>query len=117
MDLNLEDDAVKYFNETLLREELRVFLEASGLPTEICTDNDKWRRFRKKLAGVIEDAPLELRASNKLTPTHFIKSLVVKNKSTDEALNVEWKFACHSNPVVEVKGGKMKLIGKAPANP
>ena len=107
--MKLEDDVVEVFNETSLREELHAFLEPFGLPTELCTDSANWYCFRKKLAGVIEDAPLELRSSKTANPTHFIESIIVKNKSTDDALHVEWQVVFHSRPIVEVKGGKMTL--------
>jgi|ERR1035438_7919986 hypothetical protein len=115
VDLKLEDEAFSFFNETLLREQLSAFLESVGLPTELCTDDTNWHYFRKKLAGVIEDAPLELKASKTPNPTHFIESVIVKNKSTEVALDVEWSMVFHSRPIVEVKGGKMKLRTKVPA--
>jgi len=115
VDLKLEDEAFSFFNETLLREQLSAFLESVDLPTELCTDDTNWHYFRKKLAGVIEDAPLELKASKTPNPTHFIESVIVKNKSTEVALDVEWSMVFHSRPIVEVKGGKMKLRTKVPA--
>ena len=114
VDLKLEEEAVEFFNETSLREQLGTFLESVGLPTAICTDDMNWQDFRKKLAGVIEDAPLELKPSKTPNPTHFIESLIVKNKSTDIALNVEWSMVMHSQPIVKVKCGTMKLKTKVP---
>jgi hypothetical protein len=96
---------------------LRTFLESSDLPTEICTDPVRWYAFRKRLAGVIEDVPLELRPSRVPNPTHFIESVIIKNKSTDDALNVEWQMVLHSHPLVELKNGKMRLKGKRPVKP
>jgi hypothetical protein len=117
IDLRLEEEAVSFFNETLLREQLRTLLGSVGLPTELCTNDTNWHDFRKKLAGVIEDAPLELKPSKTPNPTHFVESLIVKNKSTDAALNVEWSMVMHSQPIVEVNGGKMKLKTKVPTKP
>ncbi len=114
VDLKLEDEAVAFFNETLFREQLSALLESVGLPTELCTDDTTWHDFRKKLAGVIEDAPLELKPSKASKPTHFVERVIVKNKSTDYALNVEWETVMHSHPIVEIKDGKMKLKTKAP---
>ncbi|HEY1947035.1 MAG TPA: hypothetical protein VGG97_08520 [Bryobacteraceae bacterium] len=120
VDTTLEDEAVDFTEERLLRDQLRTFLESSDLPTEICTDPARWEAFRKRLVGVIEDVPLELRRSERSAtpatkeskPTHFVESVIVKNKSTDDALNVEWKMVMHSQPVIRVKDGKMKLIEK-----
>jgi hypothetical protein len=113
IDISLENAVVKVCDETLLREELRTFLESLRLPKTICTDSLNWFHFRKKLASVIEDTPLELRPSKK--PTHFIKCMVVKNKSTDDALKVEWEVVFHSHPLAQVEDdGKMKLKAVRP---
>ena len=113
VDIKLESEAISFFNETLLREQLFELLRSVGLPTDLCTKDTKWYEFRKKLAGVIEDAPLELKPAKTQSPTHFIESIIVKNKSTDIALNIEWRFMFHSAPVVTVKDGKMKLKTKS----
>jgi hypothetical protein len=117
VDTTLEGKAVDFFDERLLRDELRTFLESSDLPTEICTEPVRWHAFRKRLVGVIEDVPLELRPSKAPNPTHFVESVIVKNKSTDDALHVEWQMVMHSHPLVEVKNGKMRLKGKRPVKP
>jgi hypothetical protein len=114
VDVALANKADEFFNERLLREELRTFLQISGLPIDICTDSSRWYRFRKTLAGVIEDVPLELRPSKDANPTHFVESVTVKNKSTDEALNVEWQMNMHTQPEIRVKDGIMSLIGRHP---
>jgi len=120
VDSTLEGKAVDFFHERLLRDELRTFLESSDLPTEICTDAIRWHAFRRRLVGVIEDVPLELRPS-KANPTHFVEGVIVKNKSTEDALNdalnVEWHPVMHSHPLVEVKNGKLRLKGKRPVKP
>jgi hypothetical protein len=114
VDIDIENEFVAFFDESLLRRELQAFLEEIGLPTEICTDTAKWHDFRKKLASIIEDSPLELKASKNAPPTHFIKGVIVKNKSTDKALHVEWEMVYHSTVIVEVKDGKMKVKQKLP---
>jgi hypothetical protein len=105
-----EDEAVHFITFGLLRDQLRMFLESSDLPTEICTDPARWDAFCKRLAGVVEDVPLKLFSQG--DPTHFVKSIIVKNKSTNDALNVEWEKVMHSQPVIAIKDGKMTLIGK-----
>jgi hypothetical protein len=117
VNIDLETAAVKIFDETLLRQELQHFLESLSLPADICIDSSNWHDFRKKLAAVIEDSPIELKASKKPKPTHFLKGIVVKNKSTDDALKVEWKCLYHSHPIVQVKDGKMTLKDKVPVKP
>ncbi len=114
IETKLEDEMVDFFDERTLRAELRTFLESSDLPAEICTDAARWRAFRKMLAGVIEDVPLELRTSD---PTHFIKIVIVKNKSTEDTLHVEWQMVMHSHPLVEIMSGKMRLEGTRPVKP
>lgn len=116
-DVALEAQAEEFMDERLLRDELRAFLESSDLPLEICTDSGRWDAFRKRLAGVIEDVPLKLLPSKASDPTHFVESVIVKNKSTEDALHVEWGLVTHSNPIIKIKNSKIKLIGKRPIKP
>lgn len=46
------------------RETFSHFLEAYGLPTRICEDDERWHEFLKYYAGVIEDGSLSCRASD-----------------------------------------------------
>lgn len=112
LDTTLEDKAIEFFDERRLRDELRMFLESSDLPQHLCLDPSLWQGFRKRLAGVIEDVPLELRPLRASNPTHFVESVIVKNKSTNDTFHVEWQMIMHSQPLVEIAGGKMTLKGK-----
>ena len=115
--LELKDEALGFLNERQLQDELRTFLGSSDLRTEVCTDPVRWHAFRKRLAGVIEDVPLELRPLKTPNPTHFVESVILKNKSTAKRLNVEWELVMHSVPVVEFKDSKSRLVAKRPIEP
>lgn len=117
IELAVEDEAVAYLEERRLRAEMSACLRASGLPTDLCDDDKRWYGFRKSLAGVIEDAPLELLPSKNIKPTHFIERVVVKNKSTEDGLYVEWQFILHSKPILEFKDGRMRVRATQPAKP
>jgi len=41
-----------------LKEELRIFLEANNLPTELLEDHSKWSIFKKLLVEILMDCPL-----------------------------------------------------------
>lgn len=117
IDLAVEDEAVAFFDEEKLRTEMSGCLLATGLPTDLCANDKRWYDFRKSLAGVIEDAALELRPSKTSSPTHFIESVIVKNKSTEDALHVEWQYILHSYPIIEIKDSRMSLKATQPAKP
>jgi hypothetical protein len=119
VDVKLEDDIVKFTNFNRLQEDLIAFLKGIGLSTGICTDSEKWFRFKKKLVGVITDAPPELQRDLRKTPknqnsTKFVKSIFIKDKSVGKEISTEWHMSLHSIPLIKVKDGKAKLMGTRP---
>ena len=48
------------------REQLREFLNYHGLPTELCTDDQRWYAFVAAYAGVIEDGSLSINGGDSL---------------------------------------------------
>jgi hypothetical protein len=62
MDLGAENRAFRQLLLDSFREQLREFLVAYNLPTELCDKDDQWQVFLKHYSGVVEDGTLSCKS-------------------------------------------------------
>jgi len=75
-----------------LREEIKLFLEKSGLPIDLCTVEEKWESFRKLLLDVLIDCPLKPKNGP-------IEEFVYKKPRNPSKNNVDWEIKFKNNDI------------------